>query len=430
MRHYADRTLVLAGESINEMTGEVTGRMVPKHDKFLACGRRQRLVGADVGLRLENGHAGLSGLQTCGSGWVCPVCSGKIQQGRADDLGKVLAWARAEGHTLAMVTLTVSHKRRDSLDSVWDAVSAGWAAVTGGQGAKNWGSESVEDFREREDRWDAARQLAIEGKGRYPRGGRDNVRPVRRIGDREARGVVGWARAVEVTHGLNGWHVHVHAVLVLSGDPATGESNANLLGESMFRRWQHGIGKTGFTASRRRGVDVQVRAAAAQKLADYLAKDGFGDTKLEGAAKITASVTKAGRTLALEAALGDAKWGKRQGKTPFQVLRDIDPDAPGVELAVWREWVEGSAGRLALTWSRGFRELVPDLDDEKTDEELAAAELSGDDVLMFPHACWYLIRDRRAELLELAETAGVAAVIDWCRDWGGVAVLPEPKRTS
>ena len=27
-------------------------------------------------------------------------------------------------------------------------------------------------------------------------------------------GCVGWVRTVEVTHGANGWHVHVHALLI------------------------------------------------------------------------------------------------------------------------------------------------------------------------------------------------------------------------
>jgi len=412
------------------MTGEwVDTREVPKDDKFLACGRRQRVQFGDVGLRLDGGKAGLSGLQTCGSGWVCPVCSGKIQAARGEELGKVLAWARGQQHTLAMITLTVRHSRTQSLKSVWGAVSDGWAKVTAGQGSQWWGSESVEDFTERENRWDEARQLALEGKGRFPRGGRANIRPVRRVGDREARGVVGWARAVEVTHGLNGWHVHVHAVVVLKGARDEAEANAYALGASMFRRWEGGLALTGFTAEVLRdqdgnptgGLHVSVREAAAKSLADYLAKDGFASD--DSAEKIRASVAKAGRKLGMEATLGDAKFGKRGGRTPFQVLHDMDPDEPGADLAIWREWVEESAGKLALTWSRGFRDLA-ELEAEKSDEEIAAEEMGGADVLLIPHRGWHLVRDRKAELLDAAEAGGVPAVIEFLAIWGAVWKMP------
>lgn len=434
VRHFARRNLISVGGRVNEMTGEIVDeRMVPRDDKFLACGRRQRTTGGDVGVVLDGGRAGLQNLQYCGSGWVCPVCSGKIQAYRAKELGDVLDWARGRQYTLVMITLTVRHSAGQALDAVWAAVSDGWAKVTAGQGAKWWGSESVEDFTERENRWDTARQLALEGKGRFPRGGRDNIRPVRRIGDKEARGVVGWARAVEVTNGVNGWHVHVHAVVVLQGGREEAEANAYALGASMFRRWEMGIGKTGFTAVVLRdqdnnptgGLHVSVREAAAKSLADYLAKDDFG--KHDSQERIRASVGKQGRKLGMEAALGDAKFGKRGGKTPFQLLRDMDWENPGKDLVLWREWIDGSAGKLALTWSRGFRALAGLDEDSKTDEEVAAQELGGDPVLQITARGWYLVKDRKAELLNVVESGGVEALQVWLGIWGAESYVPEAR---
>lgn len=437
MRHFADRTMVVASEKLDHMTGEfVAGRMVPRDDKFLACGRRIRSTGGDVGVHLQDGKAGLSNLQSCGSGWVCPVCSGKIQASRAAELGAVLAYGREQKHTLAMITLTVRHKRGDSLSSVWDAVSAGWHAVTGGQGPKYWGSEKSEDFLERLGRWEQGCFEAAAGRGRWPRGGRAGIRPVRRVGDREARGVVGWARAVEVTHGLNGWHVHVHAVVMLEGDATTAKANALLLADSMFDRWQTGIVKAGFTAVKALGgLHVTVAEGASKRLAEYLTKDQFGTG--DTAEKIRASVGKKGRKLALEAALGDAKRGKRGGRTPFQVLDEIDFADPGQDLAIWREWVSGSAGRLALTWSRGFRALVPDLPDEpKTDEQIADEQLESAPLLSLTPAGWAVVVDRQGELLNVMEAGGLAGLIEWLRGVGlepfvgdgSVQVLPGPPR--
>lgn len=447
--------MVSVGDVLNEETGELSGgRMQPQDDKYLACGRRQRIQYGDVGMRLGGGAAGYEGLQYCGSGWVCPVCSGKIQSSRAAELGKVLAWARGEKHTLVMVTMTVRHRAQHPLESVWDAVSAGWARVTEGEGALNWSSEKLEHFEERRDRWEEKYQLALEGRGRMPANGHryreakewDELHagyrawgdaraeegpsaaarfaPARRIGDQERRGVLGWARAVEVTHGLNGWHVHVHAVMVLTGGRSDAERNAYKLGDSMFRRWKAGIGKTGFTAvAHTGGLHVSVRGGAEKRLAEYLAKDGFASDDSE--AKIRASVGKQGTELAWEAALGDAKWGKRGGRTPFQVLAEMDWESPGRDLKIWREWVRGSAGRLALTWSSGLRDLAA-LPDAKTDEEIAGEELGGELVLKLPHSSWYLVRDHAAQLLTVLEEGGVPAVCELLDVYGATWVLPDP----
>src|SRR4051794_13610169 len=47
-----------------------------------------------VGVHVSpDGHAGLSGVQTCGSVWACPVCSEKINAGRQRDLeAAIRAW--------------------------------------------------------------------------------------------------------------------------------------------------------------------------------------------------------------------------------------------------------------------------------------------------------------------------------------------------
>lgn len=429
VRRYADRTLVPSVAHWNTQTGEafeLMGRMVPRDDKFLACGRRVRGGVAAVDLVLSGDSAGLTNLQSCGSGWVCPVCSAKIQAHRAGELGEVLAWCRACGHTLAMVTLTVQHSREQSLDAVWDAVSDGWHAVTGGVGAGSWGSENVEKFAERLDKWESAVMSARAGHGRMPRGGHAGIPPQRRIGDAERFGVLGWARAVEVTHGLNGWHVHVHAVLVLEGEKKRAKQNAHAVGSAMFDRWLKGLNKTGFAAKKwQHGLHVSVAERAEKNLMDYLTKDqnSTGDTR----EKIIAANGKKARKLALEVALGDAKSGKRGGKTPFQILDAIDPEAPGAEYAQWREWVRSSAGRLALTWSAGLRELAKLPPEALTDEEITEQRPDGDVVLSLPPGvAVQLVRDDSVlRLLEAAERGGPAAARAWLTARDLPFILPD-----
>ena len=105
---------------------------------FRRCGTTP-CSASGVGVRVTEtspGHrrAGFSGLATCGSVWLCPVCAAKIAAGRADELSTVLGNAKKLGYQVAMVTLTVRHKATDPLEDVWGAVSRGWNRVTSGKG--------------------------------------------------------------------------------------------------------------------------------------------------------------------------------------------------------------------------------------------------------------------------------------------------------
>jgi len=208
--------------------------------------------------------------------------------------------------------------------------------------------------------------------------------------------------------------VHVHAVLVLQGERKRAKQNAHAVGSSMFDRWEKGIAKRGFTARKwSGGLHVSVAEGAEKRLAEYLTKDqhSTGDTR----ARIIASNGKKARKLALEVALGDAKSGKRGGRTPFQILDAIDPDAPGEEYARWREWVVSSAGRLALTWSAGLRELAKLPPDTLTDEEITEQSPEGVTVAMLAPESFaaLVVGDGILCLLEVAERDGPTAARAW-----------------
>jgi len=412
-RRFADRTMVerTAWEALStsEQKEHFTSAF-PRDDRFLACGMRSRRSDGAVGVRepAANGVAGFSELQSCGSVWACPVCAAKIMRRRSLELGQVLTWARGQLHTIAMVTLTVRHQKSDRLRDVWDAVSTGWAAVTSGSA---WVSEPEEKYQERRDRWDERRQLALEGKGRFPNGGRANTPPVRRVGDQERFGILGWARAVEVTTGANGWHVHVHAVLVLKGTRADAERNAFLAGTRMWDRWAAGLAKKGFDGLRDSGgLDVTVSRAAEKKLAEYLAKDGLTD---DDATTIRESYGKKSRDVSMEATHGQAKQAKKAGgRTPFQVLAALGQEVTDEQLrrrdvAIWREWVRGSEGRRQLTWSAGLREMAGLAEAELTDEELAAVDEGGQTVLILPPATWQAVKHWQTVVLDVIEMHGV-----------------------
>lgn len=367
------------------------------------CGFATATGVSSVGVRVAEGVAGFAGLQSCGSVWACPVCAAKIAARRAEELGEVLSWARREGHTLAMVTMTVSHKRQDSLKDVWDAVASGWSSVTSGGVWNN--AETQQEYTTRLQKWNTAGNAHEEAKRlgqrapRAPRGWHQRKHPEIKRGDKAEYGVLGWARAVEVTRGANGWHVHVHAVLVLEGRQQAHE-RAYAVGRSMHIRWDKGIAKKGFTSSKKHGLRVDVSEGAEQRLADYLTKAGEPEKAVRN------SVEKAGRALAREATLGQHKIAKRGGRTPFQVLADLQlGDAE--DWAAWVEWLRDSKGRRQLTWSAELRELAG-LIGEESDEEIAAevVGIEADTILILPIESWHELRknpDQVAHTLNLAE---------------------------
>lgn len=370
-----------------------------------------------VGVRLTEGTAGFSGLSLCGSVWACPVCASKIAAQRADELGDVLAWARGEGYVLAMVTLTVQHQRSDKLAAAWDAVADGWAAVTSGS---KWTSESPEKYAERLAEWrlrgqkadaDLAAGLRVrDGGQRAPKGWKQGIEPVRRIGDMERFGVVGWARVTEHTHGQNGWHPHLHVPMILKRTKNVA-AVARKLGEAMFGRWQHGVQAAGFDSWRDSGgLDVTVTHAAQKKLAEYLTKSA------DAASVVKAGVGKKARELAREATMGHNKRSRSvKGRTPFQIAADAIATGDADDVALWSEWVEASTGRRQWGWSAGLRELAGLAAEAASDEDIAGEEIGteADTVLILPARSWWRVAERSWELLDVVEVGGGQALRDW-----------------
>ena len=325
--------------------------------------------GSGPGLRLtetKTGNvAGFSGLATCGSVWACPVCAAKIATRRAEDLADVMRYGLERGCSASMVTLTIRHHRGQSLRECWAAVTAGWRAVTTG---KQWTT------------------------------------------DADGAGLVGWVRAVEVTQGKNGWHVHVHALLIW--DSTLPDEEADIIGQRMWQRWTRAV--------RRKGFDSLLRSADGKRVGVDVRKASL-DPAAQGGTGLHEYFTK----LAHEVTGGQAKLAQGQGRTPFQLLdRAVLGLADDVEL--WHEWESASKGRRQMEWSRGRRDLRAwaGLGDEETDEEIAGAELDGPDLLLLYPESWQTLRqspEQVCDLFDAAERGGFDAarqLLDlWSLPW-------------
>ena len=279
--------------------------------------------------------AGFGGLQTCGSTWACPECSAKIAHTRKAELHAAQKEARRRGWTIAHVTMTMRHHNGQALKDLWDALSYAWGAATSGRA------------------WQAEKLLF---------------------------GVQGWVRLVEVTHGENGWHVHVHS-LIFSDAKGFGRNPGNLA-SLMFVRWAAALKRKTMKAPliEHGGLKVRVLGGQDDDLSDYFTKNVYAAESEE----------KDLERLALEMARGDLKDAKDGNRTPFKILEDVVTNGDAQDLALWHEWERGSKGRRQMTWSRGLRDdLVQE--PELSDEEIAQQDVGGDVVVLLTGPTWKAI---------------------------------------
>jgi hypothetical protein len=281
---------------------------------------------------------------------MCAVCAAKISERRRVELTSGIEAWRAQGGQVVMVTYTVRHQLADDLAMV------------------------LKGLRE-------ARRLHKTGKA-----------------SAAARAVfVASVRAVEITHGANGWHPHIHELLFIAPGVAWDEA---AVVRDLGGRWASAVA----TVADRLGLGLQV--------------NGHGFALTTDWATISDYVTKVGDesdwTMAHEVTKQVVKRGRKGSRTATDLL---DSMLLGDELAgdLWREFARATFRQKQLEWSPGGRALLG-LGVEKSDEELAA-EVSDQAVLMamltVPEWRVILGNDLRAELLAVAGRGDRDEVLRW-----------------
>ena len=264
--------------------------------------------------------AKIGGLQDSKSVWCSPISAARISQVRAKEIRHALrVWMNdseeKNTHDVAFLTLTLRHSREQSLRSVWSTVSKAWAGVT--QTAAWRGSKKV-------------------------------------AGDMSKFGIAHFIKAVEVTHGKSGWHVHLHVLLLT--EKTLSDQQRETLENRIYTRWAAAAERCGFKApSRERGVKLEQAAKAGDMdaLASYMAKSQLSG--INGLAdEMTGSVVKS---------------AKGENRSPFQVLESLGEERRFSDLAIWYEWEKDSHGRRQISWSKGTKKLLGV--DELSDEEIS-----------------------------------------------------------
>jgi hypothetical protein len=315
-----------------------------------------------VGIYVNNGVAHTGNLQRCASVHACPVCAPKVRQERAREIEVGLAVHVAMGGGVEFVTLTLRHHQAERLAPLLGLVADGFRTILSG------------------DAW---------------------------VLHRAAAGVVGTIRTLEVTHGANGWHPHLH-VLVLTDRPLD-DASRDALADYMWTRWSGYLERRGHHGTTREHGLVAVPVVAPADVARYM--------------------SKVYDSLHHEMTGGDLKDGGRSGRNPFRILGDlveagrVDASTGEVnrDALLWREYELATKGRQFLTWSMGLKARlgVNELSDDQLVDEAVGGELVG---VVSGWALTVMRLDPRrwAELLDAAERHGEAGV------YGYLDALPPP----
>lgn len=314
-----------------------------KNWRVARCGCRP--YQGHVDLKLHAGKGFYAGIETCGSVWTCAVCGGKVAEVRRQEVVTVCEKHLEAGGTVYMATLTVRHSVADRCADLRPKVAAAWRRVLAGAP------------------WTRRRQR---------------------------HGVRGYVRALEVTHGQNGWHPHLHVLFFMD------DGEADDFGEWLYDRWAACSEKAGLGACSPDAFKFE-KCYRVSQAGDYV-------TKWSSASEITKSHLKDGRA---------------GGRSPWQL---IEAAAKGDKRAtgLFREYAEAFKGARQLTWSHGLKDWAGIGDDP--DDAVAAREAEGasEDVCRFPNRVWREIcrRGLRAQVLDMAETGGRSAVILYLNSMG------------
>lgn len=282
------------------------------HSSLKRCRRCGHLrTGDGVGVRYSEGQgAGFSGLTTCGSVWVCPVCSAKILARRSLEFGVVLTAHENAGGSVVFGTFTMRHHRGTPLQSEWEALQAAWHSIVRDKTWRKW---------------------------------------------KQRLGAIGHLRVVEVTYGSQGWHVHTHWALLIDSERASLVPDFR---SWVVDKWRRRLAAAGFD-SLEVGQDVRHLSGldAAVNLGNYFAKNTVGESV---GRELFGSWTKKGRT-------------PYSTRPAWQLLEDAylgDVDA----LRLWHDYENVSQGRRQMNLSHGLRQrfgLEPEKSDEEIAGESA-----------------------------------------------------------
>ncbi len=296
----------------------------------------------------KRGNAFYAGIQVCGSVWSCPVCCAKVQERRRIEIEKAIEWSGEKNLKVVMITLTFPHRCWQKLEVLIDQQEDAMDKLRAG---KNW-TKLHEDM-----------------------------------------GYVGLIKALELTHGGNGWHPHTHELWFVKNDADVEDMKSRIL-----KKWTESCIEAGLLdrsdnaqleAFHKHAVDIKDDC----KNSSYFSKgDVWGADR--------------------EMAKSSTKEGKSSGRHPFEILATAEFGNKDGDLFL--EYAIVMKGKRQLVWSRGLKKLVGV--EEKSDQQVVEEDVETSEVLAtITRRQWKIITKEgaRTEILDLAETKGYEGLAAW-----------------
>lgn len=317
--------------------------------------------------------ASLSGLQTCGSVWACPVCAKRIATQRGKEISYAIDRMTASGFVPVMMTRTASHSKEMPLK---------WL--------KNQMKRAHRYFVQSR-RWRSLKAMFE---------------------------IVHSIKATEITWGIeNGWHPHDHTIFFIKADALKRADETALKDwvNMVTDLWLDSLSRFGLSGSRERALNVKADGDVKK---DYLAKLGLED-----------------ETANLDYELSGGH-NKKKGASIWTILERASHGSEG-HAALYIEYVEAMTGDNWITWSHGLKELVglDEMSDEEAaaadDEEIFSqetlVEMTDEEYLPIRKMQLY------GELLELAaRTRSKEVIQEWLREmateWNNTGASKERDR--
>ena len=196
-----------------------------------------------------NSEATITGVQTCGCVWACPVCVHKVMIEKGQLIQKAIAWSDTVGLIPVMITLTASHHAGMSLKWFRDRFKAAYQTFTN---HRKW-----RDFK-------------------------------------RIFGVRHHIANVEITRGDNGWHYHKHLLLFMDKTVISQSLDGKEVYNFLAQYWLDCLAKNELTGIDEIALDVSTHGNVGEQ---YLTKIGLSHKEGNLEFELTGQVNKSGMSI-------------------------------------------------------------------------------------------------------------------------------------
>lgn len=298
----------------------------------------------------EHGKAFYQGLLACGRVWHCPVCAAKISERRRVEVKSAMDAAEDKDLKVHFITLTIPHGVGDDINELLSKLRLANKKMSAGRNAVK------------------SRLNELSG-----------------VDDAS----LGFVRALEVTHGKNGFHPHFHIILF------THKSVDSSLVQYVYSKaWSKACLSSDLPEPH---ADHGCVVKDGSYASEYISKWGIEDEMTKANTKIT----------------------KQKGRSPWglldAILKGDDPVyTPEKARSLFLVYAKAFTGQRQLYWSNGLRKALY-IEKEETDEEIVSRSDDPNSYLLaqISFRDWkkVLAAKQEANLLAVAESNHLAIQI-------------------